>query len=46
MNKQSHSLTGLHSFESSNGAVSPQHSFERDILNCDLTHIIFSGKML
>ena len=46
MNKQSHSLTELHSFDTSNGVASPQHCFEHDILNCDLTHIIFNAKML
>ena len=46
MNKQSHSLTELHSFDTSNGVVSPQHCFQHDILNCDLTRIIFSAKML
>ena len=46
INKQSHSLTGLVSFESSNGVVSRQYCFQPDILNCDSTRIIFSAKML
>ena len=46
MNKQSHSSTEIHSFETSDSVVSPQHCFQRDILNCDLTRINFSAKML
>ena len=43
--QQSHSLTGLHSFESSNGVVSQQYCFQRNIVNCHLTRIILSAKM-
>ena len=46
LKKQSHSLPGLHSVESTNDAVSRQYCFQREITCCDLSRIIFSAKML